>query len=180
MPHPVLVDGSFRRRSRSPTHKPHPDFGGDEFNDGEVVGIVFFEARGDGPEMLELVEEPLDEVAVAIEERAEGRDVDAPRHGFDVGPSATLRQAFTKRIAVIGAIGQQGLAGTETVEQIACALAVMGLALGELERDRIAVGIDESMNLGRQSAARAPHASGWSVVPFGGIPRPPFLTLAAC
>ena len=59
--------------------------------------------------------------------------------------------------------------------------AVVSLALGELERDRVAVGIDEGMDFGRQSASRAPHASGSSVVPSGGgVSRPPFLTLAAC
>src|SRR5579863_5719515 len=170
----------WARCTRSPTHKPHPDFGGGEFDEGKIVGIVFFEARGHGSEMLELVEEPLDEVAIAIEERAEGWDVDAPRHWFDVGPSPALGQAVAEGIAVISAVGQQGLAGTKTIKQIDCAPAVMGLARSELERDRIAVGIDESVNFRRQSAARAPHASGWSVVPFVGFRRTPFLTFAAC
>src|SRR5579871_7037156 len=101
------------RRSRSSTHKPHPDTCGDEFNDSEVVGVVFFEARGNGSEMLDLVEEPLDEVAIAIEKRAEGRNVDAPRHGFDVRPRAARGQAVAEGIAVISAVGEQGLASTE-------------------------------------------------------------------
>jgi hypothetical protein len=37
-----------------------------EFDEGEVVGAVFFEAGGDGAEMLEVAEEALDEVAVTI------------------------------------------------------------------------------------------------------------------
>ena len=111
---------------------------------------------------------------VAIEEGAEGRDVDAPRHRLDVGPGAALRQALAECIAVIGAIGQQGLAGTEAREQIARALPVMGLAFGELKRDRIAVGIDDGVDFGGQPASRAPHASGWSVVPFLGLRRAPF------
>ena len=57
--------------------------------------------------MLDLVEEPLDEVAIAVEEGAESRDVDASRHGFDVGPGAALRQALAERIAIIGPVGQQ-------------------------------------------------------------------------
>ena len=65
----------------------HPDSGGGEFDEGEVVGVVLFVAGGDGPEVLELVEEALDEVAVAIEEGAEGRDVGA------TGSGLTLAQA---------------------------------------------------------------------------------------
>ena len=167
-------------RARSPTHKPHPDPCGDEFDGGEVVGVGCFEARGDGSEMFDLIEKPLDEVAISIEERAEGRDVLASRHRLDVRPRTALCQALAQPIAVIGAVGKQGLAGAEMVEHIAGALAVMGLALGEFERDRIAVGIDKGMDFRCQSAARAPHASGCSVVPGVGFLRPPFLTFAAC
>src|SRR6185437_10806900 len=166
-------------RSRSPTHKPHPDTCSDEFDDGEVVGVVLFEARGDGSEMLDLAEEPLDEVSIAVEEGTEGRNVDASRHGFDVRPGTAICQALAKGVAVIGTVGKQNLTGAELVEHIAGAFAVMRLALGEFERDRIAVGIDKGMDLCRQSAARAPHASGSSVVPFVGL-QPPFLTFAAC
>jgi hypothetical protein len=136
---------------------------------------VFFEARGDGSEMFDLVEEPLDEVAVSIEEGAEGRDVLASRHRLDVRPRTALGQILAEPIAVIGAVGKQDLAGAEMVEHIVGALAVMGLTLGEFERDRIAVGIDQGMDFCRQSAARTPHAAGWSVVPGVGWPRgPPF------
>src|SRR4051812_48085161 len=130
--------------------------------------------------MLDLAEETLDEVAIAVEEGAESRRVDPSRYGLDVGPGAALRQAHAEGVTVIGAVGEQDLAGAEAVEHVASASAVTGLALGELERDRIAIGVDEGMDLGRQSASRAPHASRWSVVPGGGVLRAPFLTLAAC
>lgn len=67
-----------------------PDFDGCEFDQGKVVFGVLFEAGGDGSEVLEFVEEALDEIALAIEVGAEGRDVLAPRHGLDVRPSATI------------------------------------------------------------------------------------------
>lgn len=151
------------------THKAHPDARGHKFNDGEVVGVVLFEAGGNGPCVLELFEKALDPVALTVEERAEDGDVDATRHGFDVGPGAAFDQAPTERVAVVGPIGDQGLAGRKTIDEVGRALAVMGLALAELERDRIAVGIDQGMDLGGQSASRAPHASGWSIVPLGGV-----------
>jgi hypothetical protein len=46
-----------RRPLRSPIHKPHPDFGCDEFDEGEVVGVVFFEIGHDGSELFALVEQ---------------------------------------------------------------------------------------------------------------------------
>ena len=48
---------------------------------------MFFVSGGDGAEVLELVEEALDEVAIAVEEGAEGRDADASGMGL------TLAQA---------------------------------------------------------------------------------------
>ena len=85
----------------------------------------------------------------------------------------------TQGIAVVGAIGQEDLARPEARQHVVGALAVMGLPLAELEGDGQTVGIDEGMDLGGQSAPRAPHASGSKLVPSGGL-RPPFLTLAAC
>jgi hypothetical protein len=54
--------------TRSPTHKPHPDSGGGELQQGEIVGVVFLKARCNGSEVFELVEEALDQVAEAVEE----------------------------------------------------------------------------------------------------------------
>jgi len=53
-------------RARSSTHEPHPDPWGGEFDQGEIVGVVLFEAGRDGPGVFELVEEALDQVAVAV------------------------------------------------------------------------------------------------------------------
>ena len=57
---------------------------------------MLLEARGDGPEMLELIEEALDEIAETVEERAEGWDVDAPWHRFDVGEGAAVSQGLAQ------------------------------------------------------------------------------------
>ena len=97
--------------------------------------------------MFDFVEEAFDEIAVSIEIRAEGRDVDAVAHRFDVGPCASLGQGLSQRVAVIGSIGQKGLSFDQRVEHVAGAVAVMGLALGQLERDRQALGVDRRMDL---------------------------------
>src|SRR5580698_5104600 len=87
-------------RSRSPTHKSHPDSYCGEFDEGEVVGVVFFEAGGDGSEVFELVEEAFDEISKAVEIGTERGDVDAPWHGFDVGPGPSFVEGLAQGVAV--------------------------------------------------------------------------------
>src|SRR5262249_20523716 len=159
--------------------RAHPNSGGRELDEGEVVGVMLFEPRCDGAEMLEFAEEALDQIAIAVEEGAEGRDPHATSHGLDVGPCTVAGDVLAEGVAVVGAIGQEDLARPEARQHVLGALAVMGLTLAELERNGQAVGIDESMDLGGQAAPRAPHASGSKLVPSGSL-RPPFLTLAAC
>lgn len=141
---------------------------------------MLFEACGDGPEMLELVEEAFDQVAVAVEPGAEGRDVYPVRHGFDVGPGAALGHFHSQGVTVIASVGEQDLVCAEAVQQISSTATIMRLAFSQLERDGVAVGVHHGVDLGGQSAARAPHASGRSDVPSDGFRRTPFLTLAAC
>lgn len=169
-------------QSRSPTHKLYPDSAGGEFDEREVVGIVLFEARGDCSEMLELVEEAFDEVAVAVavEPRAEGRDVYPIGHRFDVSPGSSLGHRRSEGVAVIGPVGEQDVVGADAVQHVGGAAAVVGLAFGQLERDGVAVGVNHGVYLGGQSAARAPHASGCSNVPRGGCRGTRFLSLVAC
>jgi len=141
---------------------------------------VFFEAGRDCSEMFELVEEALDEVAEAIEVRAESGDVHALGYRLDVGPGSAIGQPLAEGVAVVGAISEENLTGTNAVQHIGGATAVMSLAFAQFDGDRVAVGIDDGMDLGRQSSARAPHASGSREVPRGGVLRTPFFTFAAC
>ena len=171
-----------RRCARSPTHKAHPDPCGCELDEGEVVFRVLLEARGDGAEVLELVEEALDEVALAVEEGAERRAPLTVRHRLDASPGAARGEGLAKGVAVVAGVGEEHLAGNDRVEKTACARPVVGLPGREVERDRQAVGIDYGVNLRRQPAPRAPQASGVRVVPGGGERReePPFLAFAPC
>src|SRR5262249_35932564 len=129
-------------------------------------------------------EETLDEIAVAIEEGAEGRDVLAVGHRLDVGPRTAPGEIVAQPVGVIAAVGQQDLPRPETPEHVSGALAVVRLTFGQLYHHGPALSIDERVDLGRQTAARAPHASGVSSVPNDGVlgaffGRPPF-ELAAC
>ena len=139
---------------------PQPDSDGGELDQGEIVYVVLFVARSDGSEVLQLVEEPLDQVTEAVEILAEGWDVDPSWVGLDVGPGSALSHGGAEGIAVIAAIAEQRLAGCDAIKHVGGVSAVMRLPLGELERDRVAVGIDDGVDLGGQTAPRAPHASG--------------------
>ncbi len=99
-----------------------------------------------------------------------------------VGPGTLGGHGGAERVAVIGAIRQQDLAGAEAIQHADGALPIMGLALRQLQGDRPAVGVDKGVDLGRQSTSRAPHALGSSRAPSGGRRglRTPFLTLPPC
>ena len=51
-----------------------PEVNGSQLEHGEEVCGVFFVARGESPEVLDLVEEPFDTVARALKHRAEISD----------------------------------------------------------------------------------------------------------
>ena len=64
----VLVLNALGHR----THKSEPYSDCGEFDDGEIIGVVFFVAGRHRAEMFEFVEEAFDEVSEAIEIGAEG------------------------------------------------------------------------------------------------------------
>jgi hypothetical protein len=114
---------------------------------------VLFEARGDGPEVLEFVEEAFDQISEPIKHGTEDRDVGAPWHGFDVGPCGAIGAFLTEGAAIVTSVRQQSLARTDAPEDVGGASSVMGLAFAQLQPDRIAVGVNHRMDFGRQSAA---------------------------
>jgi len=120
---------------------------------------VLVEAGGDGAVMLDLVEEALDEVAPLVEARAESGRIEAMVERSDVGGGALGGNHRAQRIAVVAAIGQQDAFARQCAKHVQGALAVVGLALGQLERDREAAGVDERVDLGRKPAAGAAHAT---------------------
>ena len=142
---------------------------------------MLFEARRDGPEVLDLVKEAFDEVAIAVEEGAEARDALAVRHRLDVRPSATIGDAGAEPVGVVSAVCEEYIAFADRIEQAGGAPPVMGLAGRQSERDRPTFGVNDRMDLSGQAAPRAPHASGVRLTSRGGLGRAPlFWPLAAC
>ena len=129
---------------------------------------MLLEARGDATEVFELVDQTLDQISEGIKLGTADRNIDAPWHGFDVGPRAAIGASLAKGVAIVTSVRQQNLTGSNALQHVGRAWSVVGLALAQLQPYRIAVGVDHRMNFGRQSAARAPHAPGCSDVPRRG------------
>ena len=167
---------------RSPTHRSEPYSDCGEFDDGEIIGVVFFVAGRHRAEMFEFVEEAFDETSEAIEIGAEGGDVHPIGHWLDVAPGALACEAFPQSVAVVAAVGQEDLTFAEAAQHVGGASSVVSLAWRQLQKNGQAVGVDEGMDFRGQSASRAPHAAGSSDVPSGGwrFFRPPFLPFAPC
>ena len=118
-----------------------------EENLGELVVT-----RGDGPEMFELVEETLNEIAFAVEGEI------APARGFSIGfgwddwRDRSSVEGADEGVGVEGLIGDQS-AGIDGFDERFSASQIVILARAEHHLDRIAEGIDERVYLGGQSAA---------------------------
>ena len=121
-------------------------------NSGKEISCEFVVSCGDGAIVLEFVEEALDQVALAIE-----REVAIPRR-FAIGfwrnhrGDSPLNEDIDQRIGVVSLVAQQGI-WISAVDQLLRAGQIVGLSRGEHQFDRIAQGIDEGMDFGRQSSA---------------------------
>ena len=103
----------------------------------------------DQTEVLDLAEEPLDLIAVLVQEGTEGGHVLAVGHLLDVGPGPLLGQTLAPRVAVVGPIAQKGLPRSKTAERVVGGPAIVRLAFGDLERDGPALGIHQRVDLAR-------------------------------
>ena len=120
-------------------------------------------ARGDGPEVLDDVEETLDQVALPVK-----REV-AVALGLAVGFRRDDRldgadlEAFDEGIRVISLVGEQGLRLDLRGQRLGLR-DVMRLAASQADNKRIAQRIDDGVDFCRQPAARA--AYGFAAPPF--------------
>jgi len=118
-----------------------------EKNLGELVVT-----RGDGPEMFELVEETLNEIAFAVEgevARARGFSVG---FGWDDWGDRSIVEGGDEGVGVERLVGDQS-AGIDGFDERFSASQIVILARAEHHLNRIAEGIDERVNFGGQSAA---------------------------
>ncbi len=130
---------------------------------GEKIARGLLVARGDGPKMLDYIEEPLDEVALGIErEVAIAFDL-AICFGRNDRLDGARFQVLDKAVGVITLVGEEGFGLHKSHERFGLC-DVVNLPAGEADRQRIAQRGDDHMDFCREPAARA--ADGLVATPF--------------
>src|SRR5918992_4112162 len=121
---------------------------------GGVAGVGFVVAGGDGPELLQLGEAVLDQVAPAVHVAVEVDGALAVGLGWDHRGGTTIVEVRPEPVGVEGLVAEQGAEG-DALDQRPHADAVVALAGQQDEAHQVAEGVDEGDDLGGQAAARA-------------------------
>src|SRR4028119_869645 len=119
-----------------------------------VAGVGFVVASGDGPELLQLGEGVLDQVAPAVHVAVEADGGLAVRLGRDHRGGTTGVKLRPEPVGVEGFVAEQGAEG-DALDQRLHADAVVALAGQQKEAHQVAESVDEGDDLGCQAAARA-------------------------
>ena len=132
-----------------------PNDGGGEVNGGEEVAGGLVVAGGDGAELLELGEEILDQVARLVEVSVVVRgELRLALGGITTVLPAAVSGSMTRFLGIERLVGDQRV-GLHRGQQLIGTDEIVRLAAGQGEADRIAERIDQRVDLGAQSAARA-------------------------
>lgn len=132
-----------------------PSEGAGEVYAGEEIARGFLIARCDASELFDVIEEAFDQIAFGIEREVAcssnfavglGRNHRGDGARFEAGDQAVRVIAFVAKKCAGLDLGGQGFGLGDVVD----------LAAGEAQRDRIAEGIDDHVDFGRETAARAP------------------------
>src|SRR5260370_26213005 len=130
------------------------DDGREQLNCGEKICRRVVVSGRDGGKVLNLVEEALDEIALAVK-----REMAVPL-GLAVGfwrddrRNFPLREAIDERISIVGLVCDQGFR-VGVFNQVLGASQIMDLPCREHQVGGIAPGVDKSMDFRGQSAARS-------------------------
>ena len=157
------VDGDDDERKRSQLFETlgrrliitKPDADCDEFEGGEIVLSQLVVTCCDASELLGLIEEPFDEVARLVEERAEADRVLAVGLWWDVGPCLPLGYGIAQGVGIIALVGEQHRALRQFRDQVHSGSDVTHLFCREHQLDRPAFRVDKSMDFGCQPASRS-------------------------
>jgi hypothetical protein len=105
--------------------------------------------------MLQLGEEPLDQLTLARESLAEARLPAPVALGRDVGRGSLLFDQCADAVGIVILIGQQDRVRAEMIEQRVSGLAIMCLISGQTEPDRDPLRIDYLVDFARELTSRA-------------------------
>ena len=128
------------------------DDSGDELNGGKEVSGRFVVAGCDCAIMFDLIEEPLDEIAFSIESEVAVSFGRAINLWWDDRGDPPLGQGLDQAVGVVGLVGEQS-PHVDIFDQRFGLSQIAGLAWRQGEGHGIAQSVDQSMDLGGQSAA---------------------------
>lgn len=137
---------------------------------GEEVSGELFVAGGDAPKVFEFAEEALDEVSFAIEPLGEAELFFSAALGGNVGSRALVLDLRPDAVGVVSLIGQDDDARGQSVEQPFSDRPVMGLSRRQTDPDREPLGVDDDVDLRRETASASTETRIWT----------PFFAVAAC
>lgn len=118
----------------------------------EIVGRKLVVARRDPTTVFDLVEEPLDQIAGAVEVEAEADWLVAIAPWRAVGPGAPPGGNGSDPVRIIASVGQQQCFRLQARAKLACESAVVYLSSRQREPDWQDIGIDQRMSLAGQTA----------------------------
>ena len=136
-----------------------PNSHGGELDESEEVGAELVVSRGDAPELLQLVEEALDVIALAIDRLLPAK-LGLPVGAVgNVGDRAVIADAGTDTIGVVALVGNDDGTMLDAFEQRLGMRHVVIVAGRDQELDRAALRIDARVDFRREAAAASPHTT---------------------
>ena len=113
----------------------------------------------DATELLELVEEAFDVVALAIKGFGPAEVLLAPDHVWNVGDGAARLDKGPQTIGVVGLVGYNNGVLAEVGQKRFGAGQIVGLARCDQDLDRPALVVDARMDFGREPSAASPQTT---------------------
>ena len=118
----------------------------------EVLG-QFIVAGSDPAEVLQLGEEALDQVPLAVESSAEVRFRPTVGLWRDIGERAFAAERSPNAVGIIRLVCKHDCSGTNMVEQIVSRLPVVPLPSGQAQPDWESLPVDNRMDFSREPAS---------------------------
>ena len=128
-------------------------------DEGKERGSELVVSGCDAPELLQLVEEPLDQVSLAIELLAER--IEHFSIGFigDIGRRALGPDLGADPIGVVALVGKNDGSASDVLQQIGRASRVVILSRRDQEAERAAFFVDERVDFRGEPASATTHAT---------------------
>ena len=140
---------------RRPSLRPWPD----AYDEGEERGAELVVSGRDPPELLQLVEEPLDQIAFTIEFLAEWVQDFAVGFIGNIGRCALRLDVRADPVRIITLVSKHDGPAFEVLQQISRACRVVVLTRCNQEAERAAFFVDERMDFRGEPASATTHAT---------------------